>query len=62
MGPSLCEQAYAVALETALGAALQNIVVEREEDAKAAIQFLKQRDGGRATFLPLTAMRGDELR
>ena len=56
------EQAYAVALETALGAALQNIVVEREEDAKAAIQFLKQRDGGRATFLPLTAIRGDELR
>ena len=56
------EQAYAVALETALGAALQNIVVEREEDAKAAIQFLKQRDGGRATFLPLTAIRGEELR
>ena len=56
------EQAYAVALETALGAALQNIVVDREEDAKAAIQFLKQRDGGRATFLPLTAIRGDELR
>ena len=56
------EQTYAVALETALGAALQNIVVEREEDAKAAIQFLKQRDGGRATFLPLTAIRGDELR
>ena len=56
------EQAYAVALETALGAALQNIVVDREEDAKAAIQFLKQRDGGRATFLPLTAIRGDEMR
>ncbi len=56
------KQEYAVALETALGAALQNIVVDREEDAKAAIQFLKQRDGGRATFLPLTAVRGDELR
>ena len=37
-------------------------MVDREEDAKAAIQFLKQRDGGRATFLPLTAIRGDELR
>ena len=56
------KQEYAVALETALGAALQNIVVDREEDAKAAIQFLKQRDGGRATFLPLTAIRGDVLR
>ena len=53
---------YAVALETALGAGMQNIVVDREEDAKGAIQFLKQRDGGRATFLPLTAIRGDELR
>ena len=56
------KQEYAVALETALGGALQNIVVDREEDAKASIQFLKQRDGGRATFLPLTAIRGDELR
>ena len=41
---------------------MQNIVVDREEDAKAAIGFLKQRDGGRATFLPLTAIRGEELR
>ena len=41
---------------------MQNIVVDREEDAKSAIQFLKQRDGGRATFLPLTAIRGEELR
>ena len=38
---------YAVAIEIALGAGLQNIVVEREEDAKSAIQLLKQRDGGR---------------
>ncbi|MDE7243423.1 MAG: chromosome segregation protein SMC [Oscillospiraceae bacterium] len=52
---------YAVAIETALGAGMQNIVVDREEDAKGAIQYLKQRDGGRATFLPLTAMRGGEL-
>jgi len=56
------EQKYAVAMEIALGGGLQNIVVDREEDAKAAIGFLKQRDGGRATFLPLTAIRGDELR
>ena len=56
------EQRYSVAIEIALGAGLQNIVVDREEDAKAAISFLKQRDGGRATFLPLTAIRGEELR
>lgn len=53
---------YSVAIEIALGAGLQNIVVDREEDAKAAIGFLKQRDAGRATFLPLTAIHGDELR
>ena len=56
------DQQYSLAIEIALGAGLQNIVVDREEDAKAAINFLKQRDGGRATFLPLTAIRGDELR
>lgn len=56
------EREYSVAIEIALGAGLQNIVVDREEDAKAAIAFLKQRDAGRATFLPLTAIRGDELR
>ncbi len=49
---------YAVAIETALGAAMQNIVVETEGDAKAAISFLKQRDQGRATFLPLTTVKG----
>jgi len=53
---------YTVALEIALGAGLQNIVVDREEDAKAAIAYLKQRDGGRATFLPLSAIQGEELR
>ena len=53
---------YAVALEVALGAGMQNIVVDREEDAKTAIHYLKRRDAGRATFLPLTAIRGEELR
>lgn len=52
---------YALAIETALGAGLQNIVVDREEDAKTAINFLKQRSAGRATFLPLTAIRGTEM-
>ncbi len=56
------EEPYSLAIEIALGAGLQNIVVDREEDAKAAIAYLKQRDAGRATFLPLTAIRGEELR
>lgn len=54
-------QQYAVAIETALGAAMQNIVVGNEQDAKRAIQLLKQRDSGRATFLPLSTIRGREL-
>ncbi len=55
------ERRYAVAVEIALGSKLQDIVVDREEDAKAAISLLKQRDGGRATFQPLSAIRGGEL-
>ena len=53
---------YTVAIEVALGAGMQNIIVEREEDAKAAISYLKQRDGGRATFLPVSTVRGNALR
>lgn len=52
---------YAVALETALGGAMQNLVMETEQDAKNAIRFLKQRDLGRATFLPLTTIKGNVL-
>lgn len=52
---------YNVAIETALGAAMQNIVTSTEEDAKKAISFLKQRDGGRATFLPLSTIKGNQL-
>ncbi|MGN1467190.1 MAG: chromosome segregation protein SMC [Ruminococcus sp.] len=52
---------YTVAVETALGAAMQNIVTETEEDAKRAIAFLKQNDGGRATFLPINTIKGKEL-
>ncbi|MDD3429248.1 MAG: chromosome segregation protein SMC [Oscillospiraceae bacterium] len=48
---------YEVAIETALGAALQNIVVEDENAAKAAMAFLKEERAGRATFLPLNTMR-----
>ena len=55
------EDEYTVAIETALGAAMQNIVVSTEEDGKAAVQFLKRNDGGRATFLPISAIRGRDL-
>mgnify|MGYP004562947999 CR=1 FL=1 len=55
------EDQYTTAIETALGAAMQNIVVSTEEDGKAAIQMLKRRDGGRATFLPLTTIRPQSL-
>jgi len=49
---------YEVAIETALGAALQNVVTETEADAKAAINYLKAGQLGRATFLPLETIRG----
>jgi chromosome segregation protein len=48
---------YSVAVETALGVAIQNIVVDNENDAKKAIAYLKETRGGRATFLPLTAIK-----
>ncbi len=48
---------YVVAIETALGAAASNIVVERSNDAKQAINYLKHNDGGRATFLPMDTIK-----
>ena len=51
----------ALAIETALGGAIQNIVVDRQEDGKRAIEFLQRRNAGRATFLPLDAIRGGRL-
>ena len=56
------EDQYTVAIEIALGAAMQNIVVDTEEAGKAAIQCLKRRDGGRCTFLPLTSIRPSDFR
>ncbi len=52
---------YTVAIEIALGAAMQQIVVSSEADGKAAIAYLKRTGGGRATFLPLTGIQGREL-
>ena len=52
---------YALAIETALGAAAQNLICEREEDAKKGIRYLSETKGGRATFLPLTSVKGNVL-
>jgi chromosome segregation protein len=52
---------YSAALEIAFGQSLQNIVVEDEASAKAAIAYLKKKNAGRATFYPITTMRGNEL-
>jgi len=55
------DQKYAIAVETALGGAMQNIIVENEETAKQCINFLKNQRAGRATFLPITSVRGREF-
>ena len=52
---------YATAIETALGAAIQNIAVEDEASAKAAINHLKKNNAGRATFYPITTMRASDF-
>ena len=61
---SLCVRTpseYSTAIEIALGAAMQNIVTADDNDAKAAINYLKHHDGGRATFLPMSTIKGREL-
>ena len=55
------EDQYTVAVEIALGAAMQQIVVGSEADGKAAIGYLKRTGGGRATFLPLSTIQGKRL-
>ena len=55
------EDKYTSAIEIALGGAMQQIVVDTEQDGKAAISFLKRTGGGRATFLPLSVIRGKSL-
>ena len=54
-------EAYTTAIETALGAAVQNIVTETDADAKRAINTLKNLGAGRATFLPMNAVKGRTL-
>ena len=52
------EKRYETAIEMSLGGALQNIVTSTEEDAKRAIGFLKKNQIGRATFLPISSVKG----
>ncbi len=55
------EDHYTIAIEIALGAAMQQIIVGNEQDGKAAISYLKRTGGGRATFLPLSSIQGKFL-
>lgn len=55
------EDKYSVAIETALGANLQNIIVNNEETAKRCIRHLKENKSGRATFYPITTIKGNTL-
>lgn len=52
---------YTLAIETALGGATQNIVVQNEETAKRCINHLKDINGGRATFLPITSIQSKDF-
>ncbi len=55
------ENEYSMAVEVALGAAMQNIVTSTEADAKRAIYYLKNNRIGRATFLPISNIKGRQL-
>ncbi len=55
------DKKYETAIEMTLGSALQNIVTSSEDDAKKAIEFLKRNRVGRATFLPITSVKGKRL-
>ncbi len=52
---------YAFAIEVALGGALQQIVVETDQVGKAAIEYLKREEAGRATFLPMNTVHGKPM-
>ena len=56
------DEECALAIETALGAATQNIVTDTQNDGRSAIEMLKRRDAGRATFLPVDTIRGSVMR
>ena len=54
------EDKYSIAIDVALGNAVQHIVVKSENDAKSAIECLKEKNAGRATFLPLSSIKNKE--
>ena len=56
------DKEYSIAIETALAAAIQNIITETEADAKKAINYLKTSGGGRATFLPVATIKSREFK
>ena len=56
------DKKYSVAIETALGNAIQNIIVESENDAKRAINHLKNNNAGRATFLPISSIKARDFK
>lgn len=53
---------FTLAIETALGGSMQSIVVDTQEQGKTAIELLKRRDSGRATFLPVSTIKPSELK
>lgn len=55
------DKEYEIAIETAIGGNLQNIVTDTEEDAKKLIEFLRQNNLGRASFLPISSVKGKKV-
>ncbi|MBQ9518702.1 MAG: hypothetical protein IJR59_02270, partial [Firmicutes bacterium] len=55
------EKQYETAIEIALGGAVQNIITRNDESVKTAIRYLKKNNSGRATFLPMTSVKGRPL-
>ena len=55
------EKNYEIAIETALGGSIQNVVTDNEQTAKSMIEYLKANKLGRATFLPLTSIKGNQI-
>ncbi|MBO5321065.1 MAG: chromosome segregation protein SMC [Clostridia bacterium] len=56
------DREYSIAVETALGNAIQNVITDTEADAKRAISYLKNNKGGRATFLPVATIKAREFK
>ena len=55
------DKEYELAIEMALGASLQNIVTDTEQDAKKMIEYLRKNNLGRATFLPISSVKGKKI-